>query len=231
MSIPKIIHQIWIGPKPEPSIWTNTFKIDYIKQNPDYEYRLWTDNDIEMLFDGYPVFKMVYDLEVTLNGKSDLMRYLILYKNGGIYIDADSVWLNNKSLDDLIANCDTGLFAAKDPTADYVTGGVIGSTKGHHIFLDLINHIEQYLLGCNNKVKAKRYIRMRSTKGVCTCIGPYLFDSYVKKYNITIYPSYYFYPISWHGVNDIEYYKNNKIREDCYMMQMGLTTNNLIDKL
>lgn len=36
--IPKIIHQIWIGPKPEPIKWTNTFKIDYIKMYPEYKY-------------------------------------------------------------------------------------------------------------------------------------------------------------------------------------------------
>ena len=31
--IPKIIHQIWLGPNKRPDIWMNTWKIDYIKQN------------------------------------------------------------------------------------------------------------------------------------------------------------------------------------------------------
>ena len=40
-------------------------------------------------------------LETTYNGKSDILRYLILYIHGGIYIDADSVWINEKSFNEL----------------------------------------------------------------------------------------------------------------------------------
>ncbi len=40
MMIPKIIHQIWIGPNPEPIKWTNTIKNDYLKAYPHYEYKL-----------------------------------------------------------------------------------------------------------------------------------------------------------------------------------------------
>ena len=30
MNIPKIIHQIWIGPNKRPDIWMNSWKINYI---------------------------------------------------------------------------------------------------------------------------------------------------------------------------------------------------------
>ena len=96
--IPKIIHQIWIGPKKRPDIWMDTFKIDYIKKNPDYKYILWNEENIDPLFEDFPIYKQVYNLERSYNGKSDILRYLILYVHGGIYVDADSVWVNDKAM-------------------------------------------------------------------------------------------------------------------------------------
>jgi len=60
--------------------------------NKDYDYFLFDDNDIEIFI------KENYDSDTLkafnmLNvgaAKADLWRYLILYKNGGIYLDIDS---------------------------------------------------------------------------------------------------------------------------------------------
>ena len=45
MSIPKLIHQIWVGPNPIPPK-----SVEYMKRikelHPDFEHRLWTDKDI-----------------------------------------------------------------------------------------------------------------------------------------------------------------------------------------
>ena len=37
--IPKIIHQIWIGPKPAPTNLMNSWK----NKHPDFEYILWNE--------------------------------------------------------------------------------------------------------------------------------------------------------------------------------------------
>lgn len=71
--IPKILHQIWI----------DTFRIDYINKNPEYQYILWNEDNIDPLFNDFPIYRIVYDLETTYNGKSDILRYLILYIHGG----------------------------------------------------------------------------------------------------------------------------------------------------
>lgn len=221
--IPKIIHQIWIGPNSEPIKWTNTFKIDYINKYPEYNYILWNESNIDDLFIVHPIIKIVYDLEETWNGKSDILRYLILYKHGGIYIDADSVWLNEKNLDNLINNS-VGFFAAKEPGGINITGGVIGSYKQNSVFLTIIKHIESIIL-YNGEIKKKYYINKRKILGVCKLIGPLLFDHYVKNENITIFPSHYFYPITWHGITDPNYHLNNKMPDDSYMFQYGYSTN------
>jgi hypothetical protein len=41
--IPKILHQIWIGPKPAPTNLMKTWK----DKHPDFEYILWTEQEIQ----------------------------------------------------------------------------------------------------------------------------------------------------------------------------------------
>ena len=47
--IPKIIHQMWIGPHKMPTRYINTWRYDYIKENPDWKYMFWTEKEIEDL--------------------------------------------------------------------------------------------------------------------------------------------------------------------------------------
>ena len=59
--IPKVIHQIWIGPNPIPEYWTNTWSQYYLEKNPEYQCKLWdNDNYLEEL-NKYPILKMFYE--------------------------------------------------------------------------------------------------------------------------------------------------------------------------
>ena len=42
-SIPRIIHQIWIGPKPAPTKFMDTWK----DKHPDFEYIRWTEKEMK----------------------------------------------------------------------------------------------------------------------------------------------------------------------------------------
>ena len=224
--IPKIIHQIWIGDKPEPVKWTNTIKKNYINKFPDYQYKLWNESNIEPLFEDFPYIKIIYDIEETWNGKSDLLRYLILYHYGGIYIDADSVWLNERNFDELIENS-CGFFAAKESgMSNNIASGVIGTYKNNQVFIKILNHISSYIIS-KSGIKPRYYKNMRRTMGVCKTIGPIIFDIYAKKESITIFPSVFFYPISWHGITDSDYHLKNEMPKESYLFQYGYTTNNL----
>ena len=83
--IPKKIHQIWLGKKKLPKKyykWMNSWKV----HNIDWEYKLWTEENIKELkinsFD-------IYSKELNPGYRSDIIRYIILEKYGGIYIDTD----------------------------------------------------------------------------------------------------------------------------------------------
>jgi len=43
MSIPKIIHQLWIGDKPRPSKLMDTWR----DKNPDFEYICWNEEEMQ----------------------------------------------------------------------------------------------------------------------------------------------------------------------------------------
>jgi len=87
--IPKKIHQIWLGSeiphkyKKMCETWSNI--------HPDWEYRLWSDNDTEEFGLNNEKFNSIKNLGV----KSDILRYHILYKYGGIYADTDFICLKS----------------------------------------------------------------------------------------------------------------------------------------
>jgi mannosyltransferase OCH1-like enzyme len=101
MKIPKIIHQIWIGPNIKPDIWMDN--ITKFCEEYNYTYMLWNEDKIKEL---NLINNIYYDKEKTYNGKSDILRYEILYNYGGIYIDADCVILKYDKFNHLLEEFD-----------------------------------------------------------------------------------------------------------------------------
>lgn len=213
--IPKIIHQIWIGPKKIPYNWINSFRQDFMNKYPGWKYYLWTEKEIQNL---NLKNKEQYYNEKSYNGKSDILRYELMSKFGGIYIDADSQWLG-LNLNDLIEKTNyTGFFAAKEceKCKDSLASGVVGSSINNPITNYLIKMINQ------NYLKCSKYPAYQT-------IGPYLLDQVLYDFNITIFPYYYFYPIYWAGKKsyNMSVEEQKKKFPNSYMTQYGYTTNNL----
>ena len=95
--IPKILHMIWVGPKPFP-YQENLQR--YRDLNPDWEIKLWTDGNLPDL-KNLKIYKTI-PIYAT---KADLLRIELLAKYGGVYVDADSYPL--KPIDGMIedVNC------------------------------------------------------------------------------------------------------------------------------
>lgn len=209
--IPKHIHQVWIGNKTPPWEWINTFKQKLTKNHPDWDYTLWREEDIEKL---NLVNQWAYDDEVQISGKVNILRYELLFQFGGIYIDADMEWLNENPLDKLIDETNyTAMFAGKEDD-HLLANSVIGSSKNNPILAVLI------------QVLKESYSITRNTWKLATwqATGPKFFTEICKTYNITQFPSYYFYPVSWlknHVGIDTSQFPHS------YMIQYGYSTNNL----
>src|SRR3981081_4734885 len=100
MSIPRTLHQIWLGPKPAPQADMESWREKH--RAPAWTYKLWHEGNLptlrhRALFDA---FHGVY------HAQADILRYEILYRFGGIYVDADSTCL--QTLGDAFIDVDEG---------------------------------------------------------------------------------------------------------------------------
>jgi len=111
-SIPKIIHQT--APRDE-SKWKGIWKHcqeSWRRNFPDWEYRMWTDEDLdELIRTKYEWFYDTYSNYPKNINRFDAARYFILYEYGGIYADMDYQCLKN--FEHLIPKCKAS--AAESP--------------------------------------------------------------------------------------------------------------------
>ena len=83
--IPKIIHQIWLGPNLPPA-YCAEFQERIKALHPDWEYHLWNETELEELkLDSWDL------VERTTNWaeKADIIRCDLLERFGGVYMDVD----------------------------------------------------------------------------------------------------------------------------------------------
>lgn len=99
--IPKKIHIIWIGDESKrPNACIDSWK----KNHPDYEVKVWGNAEYEELtWRNAKHMKAMWRWEIC--GVSDLMRWEILYNEGGFYVDADSTCI--RPLDEWMRHCRT----------------------------------------------------------------------------------------------------------------------------
>ena len=135
-TIPKIIHQIWLGDESKkPTELMETWKI------PGWEYKLWTEKEIEEFgLKNKKVYDFYYN-EGIYFGCSDVARIEILERFGGVYIDADVVKLEDIS--DLLG---CHLFAVKEniperPSLRHIVNTIIGSPRNHQILVNYIARV------------------------------------------------------------------------------------------
>jgi len=102
--IPKKVHFIWLGPKPFPRESIENVRM-WLAKNPDWDFYFWTDRarplphpnmQLRMVKD-FPFLRLkrFYDESDNYGEKSDLLRYEILFREGGVYVDHDVKCLNS----------------------------------------------------------------------------------------------------------------------------------------
>lgn len=187
MAIPKIIHQIWIGPKKCPDKLIQTWK-DKHPESEGWKHILWTDKDVEE-------FKMKnirhFNEIEEWAGKADVWRYEILYRYGGFFCDADSICTN--TLDDHFFehDCFAG-FENEQARPNLVANGYIGATKGNAFMKILIDELFK------TPSVSQKYTNRLAWQNT----GPLFFTSNIIKhqYPISVYPSFVFIPEHYTGI-------------------------------
>jgi len=88
--IPKIIHQLWVGPEKLPLKWMNTWK----DKHPDWKYVLWDNEAVKNFKFKNQKHIDYYTGKGIWHGIADVARYEILNKYGGVWQGADSECLH-----------------------------------------------------------------------------------------------------------------------------------------
>lgn len=135
--IPRNFHQVWIGsPLPD---WARHLHERMLRINPDWVGRIWTDKDI----DSMPMYNRREYLDVKgLSFKSDVVRYEIMARHGGVYCDFDLIWLRPlESIVDLSHD-----FIARENNQSQINNGIFGVRRGSPFAWDLVGDLpERYL--------------------------------------------------------------------------------------
>lgn len=199
MTIPKIIHQLWIGTKPAPTKFMNTWKDKHVGLG--FEYIFWNEQELKKRVMMLTLNDKIDSME-EINGKADIIRWEILEKYGGVFVDADSICI--EPIDDTLLKCKGGCFAGYEQEQirkGLIATGTMGFPPHHPIVQHCIKWIRQ------NPV-SNALTRQRAWYNV----GPGLLTRIVNDYNmhneITIFPSYYFLPRHYSG---IEYKGHEKV--------------------
>lgn len=136
--IPKNIFQSWITKELHPEIQKKVDRM--LELNPTYKHEIYTDSEIsEFVNTNYSgkISECFNRLTVPV-AKVDFWRYLVLYKEGGVYVDLDSSI--NVSLDDFIEEKDDAIITAETNYNTYVQWALIFN-KEHPILKEVIDLI------------------------------------------------------------------------------------------
>lgn len=152
--IPQAVHFIWLGPRPFPLKSVENVRT-WMAKNPDWTFYFWTDRDRPTPVPGMQT-RRVEEFSFSRLGKcfqksecfaekSDLLRYELLYKEGGVYVDHDVKCF--QSFDSLNRAYD--FYCGIDmpntsslPSCIFTTNNLIGIKPGHPILLDCMDRLQ-----------------------------------------------------------------------------------------
>ncbi len=185
--IPKVIHQTFFTKNLPDELEKN---VKHIKlQNPDWLHKLYDDADIEQYIKlNFPELLRFYLLINPLYGaaRADFFRYLLIYKEGGVYLDIKSGL--SKPLNSIIQKNETFIsshWTQYDPS--FKLGFYVGinnpngeiqqwhiiTAPGHPILKNVINAV------CSNIEKYNSLLHGTGKMGVLKLTGPIVYTKIV----------------------------------------------------
>jgi len=185
--IPKIIHQLWIGPRPPPTKMMASWK----EKHPDYEYILWNEEELVRRGIELECLDIINDVD-ALHGKADIIRWEILYQYGGIFLDADSYCLEPLDPDLFLTKPCWATYENENMREGLIANGNMGTVAGHPLIRAIIDTI-----------KLPGYWASMEGYQVWYVLGPGLLTRQLNTGNypdVCIFPSYMFLPHHFTGI-------------------------------
>lgn len=155
LKIPKVIHYIWMGPKPFPRESVE-FVRSWIGKHPDWRVKFWTDRErplphpsMELCYiKNFPFLKLGerFNQSDNFGEKSDVLRYEILYQEGGIYVDHDVKCVQSFEAFNHAYDLYCGMempYKTSLSSSMLPTNNIVASRAGHPILKECIDWLDQ----------------------------------------------------------------------------------------
>jgi inositol phosphorylceramide mannosyltransferase catalytic subunit len=143
--IPKIIHQTWKTDQ-VPEEWCDCVQ-SWKRLNPEWAYHLWTDEEgRRFVAEHYPDFLKTYEGYSYNIQRADAIRYLLLYKYGGVYVDLDFECF--RSIDELLIGKTMAIGLEPQKHAQWqgrewlLSNAFMASVPGHPFLSEVISAME-----------------------------------------------------------------------------------------
>ncbi len=200
--IPKKIHYIWLGKNPLPKNILSCIQ-SWHTFLPEYTIIKWDESNIPQNINF--VNSMIETEQWAF--ASDCLRFWILQNCGGIYLDTDMKILKN--IDNFL-QCN--FFIGKESN-EFISGGIIGSIANHTIVCECLN----YYLEITDETSLVEFNKRRVLIPQLLTEVIYRNGSSSTENNeielndgIAIYPSKYFYPVSFTNRSNIHNFTESK---------------------
>ena len=209
--IPKLIHQIWLGPKSIPKNY-QYYLTTWKRYHPDWVIKIWTEE--ELIKEKFSSMDLYWSAR-SYQERSDLMRYEILKKYGGLYIDTDIECF--ASFDEL--NYKYDFYTNFEPPAINknkvsIVNAMIASVPNHPIIIDTLESIrkswdkteemfdEKFSNNRSKFARSNHHLAVQRTMYTfADSVFNFLSNADLQKYKTIILPSGYNIPVYF--VNDI----------------------------
>jgi FkbM family methyltransferase len=126
LRIPRVIHRVWPGDDPLPAEY-QAFGESWALHHPGWELKLWRPSDLPPLRN-----QTLFDNATSFAEKSDIARYEVVMRYGGVYVDTDFECL--RPLDELLE--DVEAFIGSE-NGTLLTNALFGAVP-QHPFLERI---------------------------------------------------------------------------------------------
>jgi len=126
--IPRVFHRLWLGDAPMPAEYEQ-FGETWAYHHPEWEMQLWREEDLPPLRNRH-----LFDAAESFTQKSDIARYEILLRFGGVYVDTDFECLH--PFDALLGGVEA--FIGTEDGA-HLSIGLMGAVPGHALFEAIVD--------------------------------------------------------------------------------------------
>jgi mannosyltransferase OCH1-like enzyme len=176
--IPKVIHYVWLGGKQKHKNFEEVIASWNVHASA-FELQEWTEEDAKE-FD-LPEYYYRCLKERKWAFASDVLRFHILFKYGGIYLDVDEVLLKNIETSELLDN--QFFLSSYHEVDNYFGFGFVGGEKGSEFSKRMVEFYDAY---------------SDEKDVIINAAGSPIALTLQKENNamITIFPQHYFYPLT-----------------------------------